>query len=138
MEKSLSENRSHTRALYATLPFDTGQATLFVREKVASKPSDFNSHDDKQPEAKRARISGEEARQFYEDVLLMPKESRTDERRTRKRPSVSRKQKKREEKRQQKHSEVKKVTSLHQLFLCVQDGDLEICFVKWPFRYQFH
>ena len=123
-QESLNKHRLSTRALYATLPFDTGQATLFVREKGVSKLSDFtNNEDEKEPEAKRARVSGEEARQFYEDVLLMPKESKTNESRTRRRPSMSRKRTKKRENAPQKHKE--EVTSLSQLFLCVQGGDLE-------------
>ena len=120
-------NHLTTRALYATLPFDSGQATLFVREKGVSRPTDFDGNDsdeEKGPQRKRTRISGEEAKRFYEDVLLMPKESKTEEGCTTRR-SVNVKHRKKRLTKSKTSQVVKEVTSLGQLFLCVQQGDLE-------------
>ena len=120
-------NHLTTRTLYATLPFDSGQATLFVREKGVSKPTDFNGEDSDEeegPQGKRERISGEEAKQFYEGVLLMPKESRTEEGCIR-RQSVNVKHRKKRETKSKISQVSKEVTSLGQLFLCVQEGDME-------------
>ena len=118
--------RLTTRALHASLPFDTGHATLFVPEKGISKTTNDDSSEDENDgqSNKRTKISGEEARQFYEDVLLMPKESRRDESRLKKKAGMKRR-KRRDVKPQRKTQEVKEITSLGQLFLCVQEGDFE-------------
>ena len=115
------------RALYASLPFDSGQATLFVKEKGVSRPTDFDGEDseeEKEPQRKRTRISGEEAKQFYEDVLLMPKQSKTEEGCARRR-SVNVKHRKKRVMKSKRSQVSKEVTSQGQLFLCVQQGDFE-------------
>ena len=120
--------RLTTRALYASLPFDTGQATLFVPEKGISKPTNQDSSEDEsegESRSKRTKISGEEARQFYEDVLLMPKESRSDKSHLKKKAESVKRRKRKDTKSQRKTREVKEITSLGQLFLCVQEGDFE-------------
>ena len=120
--------RLTTRALYASLPFDTGQATLFVPEKGISKPTNHDSSEDEsegESRSKRTKISGEEARQFYEDVLLMPKESRSDKIRLKKKAESVKRRKRKDTKSQRKTREVKEITSLGQMFLCVQEGDFE-------------
>ena len=123
--ESLKLSSLSTRALYASLPFDTGQATLFVKEKGFSRTTnEDDSYYAKEPQRKRARISGEEARQFYEDVLLMPEESRTSESPTR-RKAVKVKHKKKRERKAQKTQDPVEVTTLGKLFLCAQQGDLE-------------
>lgn len=121
-KEDISRNYVTTRTLYTSLPFDSGQATLFVREKGSSITIN-DSDSTEEPPRKVARISGEEARQFYEDVLLMPKESKTNEcsTKSRRRPVNVRKRKKKEAK-SQKPLEI---TSQSQLFLCAQRGDLE-------------
>ena len=121
--------RLTTRALYASLPFDTGQATLFVPEKGISKSTagrDSNEDESEgESQSKRTKLSGEEARQFYEDVLLMPKESRRDESRLRKKAESVKRKKRKDTKSQRKAPVVREVASLGQLFLCVQEGDFE-------------
>lgn len=120
--------RLTTRALYASLPFDTGQATLFVPEKGISKTTNHESSEDEnegESRSKRTKISGEEAKQFYEDVLLMPKESRRDEDFLKKKAESVKRRKRRGTKSQRKTQEVKEITSLGQLFMCVQKGELE-------------
>ena len=118
-----------TRALYTSLPFDTGQATLFVPEKGIStttsrdSTSEDNGEDDSR--SKRTKISGEEARQFYEDVLLMPKESRRDKSCLRKKAESVKRRKRKDTKLQRKVPVVRECTSLGQLFLCIQEGDFE-------------
>ena len=117
-----------TRTLYASLPFDTGQATLFVPEKGSSRTTNQNSSEDDnegESQRKRTKISGEEARQFYEDVLLMPKESRTDESRLKKQAANVKRRKRKDTKSQRNAQVAKEITSLGQLFLCVQEGDFE-------------
>ena len=118
------------KTLYASLPFDSGQATLFVREKGVSRTTNFeedDSGDDNEPQSKKARISGKEARQFYEDVLLMPKESRTNEGCSKRQSVKGRINVKRRRKREtsnKSHVSVE-IASIAQLFLSVQEGDLE-------------
>ena len=111
-----------TRALYASLPFDCGQATLFVPEKGVSIRTSEANGDQSESMRKRPRISGEEAKKFYEDVLLMPKESRASEGSPRRKPTIV---KKKREIKSQKSRVFKEITSLGQLFLCAQEGDLD-------------
>ncbi len=118
-----------TRALYTSLPFDTGQATLFVPEKGISKTTSHDSTSEDEGEgdsrSKRTKISGEEARQFYEDVLLMPKQSRMDKSHLRKKTESMKRRKRKDTKSRRKAPVVREITSLGQLFLCVQEGDFE-------------
>ena len=118
-----------TRALYTSLPFDTGQATLFVSEKGISTTTthDNTSEDEGEGESwsKRTKISGEEARQFYEDVLLMPKESRRGKSCLGKKAESVKRRKRKDTKAQTKAPVVRECASLGQLFLYVQQGDFE-------------
>jgi hypothetical protein len=132
LEGLSSDYHLTTRALYTSLPFDTGQATLFVPEKGISKTTGGTSHDstsedegEGESRSKRTKISGEEARQFYEDVLLMPKESRRDKSHLRKKTESMKRRKRKDTKSRRKASVVREITSLGQLFLCVQEGDFE-------------
>ena len=62
---------SATRALCRTLLFDSGKAVLFHPEKGNSGDS---SPDDGESESCEGKITGDEAKQFYEDVLSMPQQ----------------------------------------------------------------
>ena len=67
-----STARSVMRTLHRTIPFDTNQAILFLPEKGSNGgQEDLSSDSDGEPAQK---ITGNEARQFYEEVLSMPEQ----------------------------------------------------------------
>ena len=63
---------STTRTLRRTLPFDTHQAILFLPEKGTNGCQEGLSSDSDEELAQK--ITGDAARQFYEEVLSMPEE----------------------------------------------------------------
>ena len=65
---------STQKALYSTLPFDSGHAILF--QKAANSEHDFLDRPERESRAALLEpgISGEEARQFYEEVTSLPSE----------------------------------------------------------------
>ena len=106
------EYRDTVRTLRQTIPFDTGDAILFVRETGTSKVNKDGAERDKHPIL--ASISGEEAKQFYENVLAQSTSSEGTKRCHRKgftRPAV-------------KEPTVK--YSLVELFRSAQEGDLRL------------
>ena len=65
-----------SRTLQRTLPFDAGNAILFLRERGTTKQNKGQDCDARGKHAVLANISGAEAKQFYEDVLSLSSKPR--------------------------------------------------------------
>ena len=66
------------RKLNGSLPFDTGNAILFIKEGSRVRRAPFvgrGVNSDSEGLAEAGPLSGQEARQIYEDILSMPEES---------------------------------------------------------------
>jgi len=73
---------SATRDLCRTLPFDSGKAILFLPEKGIKGTTTCGDPYPDEGEGEQCRkLTGNEAKQFYEDVLSMPEQSRKTDRR---------------------------------------------------------
>lgn len=75
-KESKTWREATTRYLNSSLPFDTGKAILFLPEKGTSK-----SKRESTPPNVASYISGEKAKEFYEEVLSMPQERKKVRRR---------------------------------------------------------
>ena len=127
---------SATRLLYSSLPFDSGKAILFLPERGTIDSELQTSSSESRRDRKRVEeLSGYEAKQFYEAVLLMPQESKETEvthrteqpiarRNNRKRNSKYRTNTSRERKNKDaiKHCES---YTFGQMFRFAQEGNLE-------------
>ena len=72
---------SATRILCRTLPFDSGKAILFLPEKGRQGTTSGDTYRGKGEGESCRKLAGDEAKQFYEDVLSMPEQSTKTDRR---------------------------------------------------------
>ena len=132
MSASDEESRPVTvaRKLNGSLPFDTGNAILFVKEGSRRRRAPFGGRDvDSDPEgpAESGPLSGQEARQIYEDILSLPEQSSNG---GELKPPRKRKMKVRRA-RKTSHCQTpglseQPLPSVAQVFHSVQEGDLEL------------
>ena len=114
------------RMLNRTLPFETHKAIFFVREgEKTHAERDFEAGDDNTSQEK---LSGTEAKRFYEDIIAMPEQSTKGFGRNRKRSRHKKRLQANEPSKKRRptcnHSSSTNA-SVTQAFQCVQDGDLE-------------
>ena len=113
--------------LAATLPLDSGKAITFLPEQGASKTLITELEGKAPPQGQlSAPVSGVEARTFYEEVLSMPQEKKSEP----PSPKVILKKRKRKSRSSTKASKsksgvVEKVPTISQVFRFAQDGNLD-------------
>ena len=114
-----------TKMLNRTIPFDDHSAILFVREGTkAYAENDSELGDERTAVNPQERLSGTEAKQFYEDVISMPEQSAKGEVKA----GRKRKTKHRRLRANERSKTVHRVpadVSVSQVFHYVQDGDLD-------------
>lgn len=133
-ETSSSESSwslSTTRVLYSTLPFDTREAILFLPERCTARGDESSGDSGTEDSAGLpGKITGNEARQFYEEILSMPEQSAHVESGNKDSKSKRPKQWKHLHKKRQ-HKEIisnqregDSLTSPSRLFWFAQEGDV--------------
>ena len=114
------------RALDRSIPYDTGRAVLFVRPK-GDREDTWESRDATHPLSggTRKRLTGEEARSFYEEVITSPEEPSTVAMATQ--PQPRKKRRRNPELGRTMVSNIRRdigPVSLAKLFQFAQEGDL--------------
>lgn len=121
-DEGLEWSVSTARMLNRTLPFDHRNAILFVRE--GKKTTEVTESDDDRPTITRVKLTGTEAKTFYEDVISMPQQSDKEGGATveRKRKRSKRRTKSQTHKHSKRSSPAP--VSVGQVFCFVQEGNL--------------
>ena len=113
------------KMLNRTLPFDTQKAILFVREGEKTR-AECGIEDESISDDTQEKLSGTEAKRFYEDILAMPEQSNKGCGRKRKRSRHKKRlQVNEHSKKHRSNCSHSSPASVGQVFQCVQDGDLE-------------
>ncbi len=106
--------------LASTLPLDTGKAIMFLPEQGTSKQLTTENNTDSLPSKQLSTLTGKEAKDFYEEVLSMPKEHKVVKSKRKLKPSRI----KRNSIRQQRRV-LEQIPRIGEVFRFAQDGELE-------------